>query len=264
MLGGALMAGISYFAARTFYPGTYLTQLSVLPLAALFGSTILLWLMAREKLGQKLSQDSVLLLTVSFIYFYSPMQGSFRSIAMVAIVPCLVTLAFCLRKKALGENGRISLMLWAMLVSLVMGIHQLVASPESLMPPKHLGLGLSAGPYFYGTLLLAAGLVSLTLNLIPFIEWTKESLFGNPNSTDHQIESDHLGPKKLFWLTLFHALPLMLNWKFQYFSYESMLSYSLVWSPMLSASFVKALYPNERVDLPGWTPELSSDTTKVS
>lgn len=246
LAGGVLISAAAVALFKMFTGGTLLSSLAVLPAAALLGATVLLWVQAHDQLSNDMSRDSIFFLTVSFVYFFSPWVASYRMIGLVAAPACLLVLGLCAYAK-IDTRVRLGFIMWGALAALVMGVQQLWLAPESLLPAKKLFPSLSSGPLMYETALVAAGLVSLALNVFPFVEWVRKSLGDNDEMLDEAVSL-----KRTLCLTLLHAVPLIVNWKLQYFSYAAMLNYSLVWSPMLSTKIASAIFPETEDSTPPW------------
>ena len=257
VFGGLILGLVGLYGLKFLAHDSLSNHFSVLPVAALLGATLVLWLQARERLAQKMSRDSVFLLTMTFIYFFSPWQGAFRMIGLLSAAPCSLVLLFCCMQKKIESNGRVGLMFWAMLTSLVIGIQQVLASPETLAPAKNLAGGFAAGTYTLNAALQAAGLVTLVFSLIPFLDWVRSYALGLPVETEHQMMNDEFSFKRAFVLGLVHGLPLFLNWRYQYFSYDTAVGYALVWSPLISSSLANSMEPEAPTQIPGWDKDIT-------
>lgn len=244
--GGTLLGGTAVVAFKALTGGALASALPLVPAAALLCATVLLWWQAHDQLANGMSRDSIFFLTVSFVYFFSPWVASYRAIGLALGPACALALAVVVGIQ-IGPRLRLGLILWAALASLVMGIQQLWLAPESLLPGKKLFPTLSSGPLMYETALVAAGLVSLALNVFPFVEWLRGSLSDNKEILDEDVSF-----RRALTLTVLHAVPLIVNWKLQYFSYAGMLNYSLVWSPLVSAKIADAIFPETQDTMPPW------------
>lgn len=257
LVGGAALAGFALWGSAFLAHDSIWGRTPIFSLSAVLGASFFHWLRAREQLTQKMTRESVYLLTLSFMYFFSPWSGPYKTVGILGTLPCLGVLAFCWRKND-KEEGRVGLMFWAMLVSIVMGVLQFWIAPESFMPPKSMSF---ANPQAWMlTALQAAGLVTLAFNVVPFFDWVRESLVGNPFGSSHYVENEGSASKRMLHLTLIHGAPLALNWKFQYFSYDAMMTYTLVWSPIVANMLADAMGPAPKSEVPGW----ESDATRVS
>ena len=252
LLGGLILGAASLYALSFQAHEPFASRLHLLPVMTIGLATLVLWLQAREQLGQKMDQDAVYLLTLTFIYFFSPLQGVYRQVGLISALPCALVLLYCWFGKPLGTGGRVGLMFWAMIVSVIIGVQQMLASPDALYPPKALAAGFSSGSYLLSTALQAASFVMLAFNLLPVFEWCRELFGGVSYSTNQEVLSNSWSLKKAFFLTLFHGLPILMNWRYHFISYEWMMSYALVWSPILSSSMVEALFPTPKDETPEW------------
>lgn len=257
LIGGSLLGFAAMWGSKFYAHDSLLNHLPLFPLYALLGATTVLWFQARGNLIQQMSQDSAFLFTISFLYFLSPWQGVYRLMGMVATLPCLLVFLLSWRKSPPGTNARVAMMFWAMIMSLTIGIQQILLGPETLYPPKALSMAAgSVSLYWFNTSLQAAGFVTLALNVFPFIEWVQQSLgFGDLVAKD-QVLSDRLSPKILFFVTFLHTAPLVLNWKYQFMTYSSMLDYSLVWSAFVSVKVAEFFFESENDDPKGWDHDI--------
>ena len=257
LLGGFILGFAGLYAMKYNSQVSWASQLSPLPVAGLLGAVVLLWAQAREQLAQKIDRDSVYLLTLTFMYFFSPFKGEFKIIGLLCAAPCLLVLLFCFNKKHIESSEKVGLMFWTMLVSLTIGLQQLWSSPESLVPVKKGLQGMSTGSYTLSAALAAAGLVTLAFSLIPFIDWFRGWILGGPSAADHEMMNDTFSVRRTLVLTCVHGLPLLANWKFQFCTRETMVGFALVWSPMLSAMLADALEPEVPAEIPGWEEDAS-------
>lgn len=258
IIGGVALGFTGLYGIKFLAHDSLSSHFSVLPVAALLGATLVLWLQARECLAQKMSRDSVYLLTLTFIYFFSPWQGAFRMIGLLSAAPCAVVLLFCMMQKRIDGSGRVGLMFWTMLASLVIGVQQIWASPDTLAPAKNLAGGFASGTYTLNAALTAAGLVTLVFSLIPFLDWARSMLLHIPLETEHQMMNDTFTIKRALVLTLAHGVPLLLNWHYQYFSHGTMMGFALVWSPVISSSLANSTEPEAPTQIPGWDQDITA------
>lgn len=247
LMGGAALATAGLWAAAFHANDSFWNHLSLFSLSTVLGATLYLWFSSRELLTQKASGDSVYLLTLTLLYFVSPWQGIYRQVGWLAALPCAFVVAVSFREKPFKTGGRVGLLFWSMLVSLTIGFLQIWTSPDTYMPSSR--LAMMSPRNWMQALLQSASLVGLALNLVPFFDWVRESLIGNPYAASHQVSSNAVSAKRRFYLTLFHAGPLLANVIFPFVSYEAMMTYALVWSPIVSGKLADAFGPAPRSEI---------------
>ena len=236
VVGGCVLGLLALGSISLFDNISLQDHLAYFAIASLAGATLLLWFRSRESLVKQMGRNGVYTLTLTFIYFCTPWQGLYRVVGLALALPCLLILHLCWQKKSFEVGSRTVFMFWAMMLSLVIGVRQIWSSPDVLSPLHHLSVGGSGGwLHVLNTSLRAAGLVFLAFNLFPFVEWVRNAALGHKNSYGLQMLSNQRSEKQLLALTFFHGLPLLLNWQFHFFTYDFMLSYSLVWSPLLNS-----------------------------
>lgn len=238
-LFGGLVVGIAAVLGLKFYAhDSMINHLPLLPFAALIGATCALWGQAREALSQPAGRDDVYALTLSFVYFLTPWADSLVKIGTVLGGPALLVLLICWSPKALGPRLRGTLMFWSIAISIVMGVHSLWSSPESILPRENVAGEVAAAVTWIKTSLQASGFVFLALNILPLFSWISGSSAA-PDQGDRAHE-DGISAKMLLIFTLLHGVPLLVNWKLHLFSYAAMLDFSLAWTPIFAAAVAKS------------------------
>lgn len=257
-----LLVGFAGLWTYVFFThGNLMKGLSSLPVAILLGSGLVLWIQEHEKLAGKSSRDNAFMLTLSFLYFCSPLEASLRTIAVVMALPALGILLFCTFKNKFEEKEINILTAWTVILSMVMGIQQLGSSPEVLKPLEKTALVMSNVPYFFSIAMQAAGLISLALGIIPFVDWVQRAFSSKPDEPSAELKPDNFSLKRAVLLTLLHGLPMALNFKYKFCSYDAMLAYALAWSPVVSAHFASATDPEPKAKIIGWDDQDSSQAS---